>query len=42
MNILAHLEADENEKKMALTHFTNIPVSFSSVREFIDSIRSNK
>jgi hydroxymethylglutaryl-CoA reductase len=41
MNILAHLQADENEKKLALIHFTNSPVSFSSVREFIDSIRSN-
>mgnify|MGYP006177601793 CR=1 FL=1 len=32
----------EEEKNSALQHFSKIPVSFSSVREFIDSMRSEK
>jgi hydroxymethylglutaryl-CoA reductase len=42
MNILVHLQANEEEKSNALQHFSKIPVSFSSVREFIDSMRSEK
>ena len=42
MNILVHLQANEEEKSSALHHFSKIPVSFSSVREFIDSMQSKK
>ena len=42
MNILVHLQANEEEKSSTLHHFSKIPVSFSSVREFLDSMRSEK
>jgi hydroxymethylglutaryl-CoA reductase len=40
LNILVHLQATDIEKNKAVDHFKHIPVSFSSVREFLESIRS--
>jgi hydroxymethylglutaryl-CoA reductase len=40
MNILVHLQATDIEKNNAVDHFKHIPVSFSSVREYLESIRS--
>lgn len=40
MNILVHLHATDAEKNKAVDYFKHIPVSFSSVREFLESIRS--
>lgn len=40
MNILNHLEATEKEVKEALVYFADKLVSFSSVREFIQLLRS--
>lgn len=39
MNILNHLEASDEERQKAKIHFENEVISFSSVREFIASIR---
>jgi len=40
MNILVHLQATDIEKNNAVDHFKHIPVSFSSVREYLESTRS--
>lgn len=40
MNILNHLEANDNERKLAKEHFKNEVISFNGVREFIASLRN--
>lgn len=40
MNILNHLEANEEEREKAKVHFANEVISFKSVREFIASLRN--
>jgi hydroxymethylglutaryl-CoA reductase len=41
-NIMNHFEATEVEKEKALDHFITEKVSFSTVREFIEKIRSKQ
>ncbi len=40
MNILNHLEANEAERERAKVHFENEVISFTSVREYIASLRN--
>ena len=40
MNILNHLEANESERKLAKEKFCNDIISFTKVRDYINSIRS--
>lgn len=42
MNILNHLEASEKERNAAVKHFEKEAVSFTGVREFLDSLRGKK
>lgn len=39
MNILNHLEASDEEMKSTIEHFEHKPISYSAVRNFVDSIR---
>lgn len=39
MNILNHLEADNNERELARNHFANEIISFKAVREFVAGLR---
>ncbi|MCZ2101583.1 MAG: hydroxymethylglutaryl-CoA reductase, degradative [Chitinophagales bacterium] len=41
MNILNHLEANEDEVQEALQYFEDKTVSFSAVRDFVDSLKRN-
>lgn len=40
MNILNHLEANNNERDLARAHFENEVISFKSVREFVSGLRN--
>lgn len=40
MNILNHLEANEEEREKAKVHFANEVISFKSVREFVAGLRN--
>lgn len=40
INILNHLEANENEREMAKTYFENEVISFKAVRDFLSKARS--
>ncbi len=40
MNILNHLKVSENEKQKAVEHFQDKSISFSDVRNYIESIRA--
>lgn len=40
MNILNHLEANEEEREKAKNHFANEVISFTAVREFVASLRN--
>jgi hydroxymethylglutaryl-CoA reductase len=42
LNILNTLDATENEKKLAVDHFTNHKVSYNSVNKFLDIIRQTE
>ncbi len=39
LNILNSIDVNEREKKLAVAHFTNRKVSYTSVKKYIDSIR---
>lgn len=39
LNILNSFDVNEREKKLAVAHFTNYKVSYTSVKKFIDGIR---
>lgn len=41
MNILNHLEANEDEIQEAIQYFEDKTVSFSAVRDFVDSLKRN-
>ena len=40
MNILNHLEANDNERKLAKDEFTNKVISFNGVRDFVAELRN--
>ena len=40
MNILNHLEANDEERKLAKEHFTDSSISFKSVRDFVSALRN--
>lgn len=42
MNILNHLEAKEEEAKLAVAHFADKVVSFTAVREYLMMVRAGK
>lgn len=39
LNILNNFDVNEREKKLAVAHFTNYKVSYTSVKKFVESLR---